>query len=510
MRYFLLNLQLCKVSCEAIRKKSAQKGGSLKNRLSYHQNINRKNMKTIKLFALALIALVAFSCSDSNPIENPNTPEGSVALRTALNEFRLAGGNQSPASFCFEFVYPLTFSFNNGTEVTVTDADALASLLQQETPTMYLNGIEYPFQVMHSGALVTISNNDAFTALLDGCGFNTFNDDLTASYCFDIVFPISVYDNNQQQVTINSYQEFLAYMSGPAGVELQVIFPISVVMNNQTVVVDNIYEFYQVVNSCDTGCVCTQDYNPVCVQTATGVIEFGNMCYALCAGFTQNDIVPCGGTPGCNITNLQVTPGTCISNTEYPVTINFSYTGSGFTHFEVWASNSTLLGTYPLSQLPVTVNFPFNGTGTHYLVVKIQGDPTCTANQQWIAPDCTCVCPTVFDPVCVQTATGLVQYSNACEAECDGFGPADFVDCPTYNFGQSLMDGCFDVHYPVQVQHQGALVTVEADGMLLQYWNPSQNPMPAFVYPISVAFGNSTFLINSQQEFENLILDMCN
>src|SRR5690606_40046870 len=93
--------------------------------------------------------------------------------------------------------------------------------------------------------LVTISNNDAFTALLDGCGFNTFNEDLTASYCFDIVFPISVYDNNQQQVTINSYQEFLAYMSGPAGVELQVIFPISVVMNNQTVVVDNIYEFYQ-------------------------------------------------------------------------------------------------------------------------------------------------------------------------------------------------------------------------------------------------------------------------
>lgn len=47
-------------------------------------------------------------------------------------------------------------------------------------------------------------------------------------------------------------------------------------------------------------CICTQDYDPVCVATPNGgVITYPNPCFAMCDGFTSDDFVDCGNNVPC-------------------------------------------------------------------------------------------------------------------------------------------------------------------------------------------------------------------
>ncbi|HEX9980370.1 MAG TPA: hypothetical protein VGB50_07380 [Flavobacterium sp.] len=471
-------------------------------------------MKTIKLLfvLLAFSSGIFYSCSDADPIENQDTTQRSIALRTILNELKSANDITGKAEdpFCFEFVYPVTFSYNTGTTITAANIDGLLEILSNESTTLYLSGIEFPFDIMQQGAVTTIDSENELIALIEDCGFDTFNDDLQNTFCFDIVFPVMIMQNNQT-VTLNTYEQFIAYLNNPAnGNEMQIIFPISVLYNNETVVVNNLYDFYEMTNNCDT-CVCSQDYAPVCVQTAGGILEYGNICYALCAGYTQNDLVLCNPSTECNINDLQITVGACNSDGSYLLALNFDYTNPGGTQFQVLDSANNVVGTYALSALPLTIsNYPASSAPADYLVVKMVGNSNCTASNQWSVPNCACPCPTNVDPVCVQTPTGIFQYDNACLAECDGFTENDFIDCtPSYNFG-TLLGDCFDMAYPVMIQYQGTIITANANGELLQYWFPNQSPMPAFVYPVTVTFGGNSYTFGSQAAFESQIGMSCN
>ncbi len=472
-------------------------------------------MKSIKLLLLFVTLSLTFSCSDSDPIQNTDDTQESISLRTMVHELKKAnnitGRMADNNPFCFDFVYPVTFSYSNDISITAETFAGLIEIITDETPSIYLSAIQFPFQVQHEGAIQTIATEAQFHALLVECGFNTFNEDLSESFCFDIVFPIEIINASQEIVTVSNIEMLNAEIGNPAnGTAIQIVFPINVIYDNQTVTVDNLYEFYQMVTNCNS-CICTQEYVPVCVQTANGVMEFGNMCYALCAGYTQNDLVSCNPN-GCDITDLEVTVGACNADGSYQLTIDFNYSNPTSAQFEVRNANNLLIGTYQLSALPLILNnYVGNGQDTDFLTISLVGNTVCQATQYWLSPDCGCGCTTDFDPVCVMTPTGLVQYDNACMAICAGHSQNEFVVCNTaqYNFGESLLDGCFDMVYPLQVQHQGALVTVTVDGQLLQYWNPTISPMPIFNYPVSATFGNTTYIFNNQQEFEAQIIASC-
>ena len=146
-------------------------------------------MKTIKLFCL-LLAVCSFSlssCSDSSPIENDTlTAQKSVALRTTIFELVKANppgdrpanngtkaNRSTPVNpFCFEFVYPLVLSYNNGTAVTAANSEGLWQIIYNESPNLFLDGIVFPFQVVQSIAVQTINSESEFIALLNNCGFN--------------------------------------------------------------------------------------------------------------------------------------------------------------------------------------------------------------------------------------------------------------------------------------------------------------------------------------------------
>jgi len=475
-------------------------------------------MKAFKLLFL-LLAFSAFnSCSDSDPVGTnvpPAASQESIALRTTLNELKTAhdvGGRSAADSvFCFDFVYPITFAFSNGTNVTVSTFAGLLDILANESPQLYLESVVFPFQVAQEGALTTISNESEFVTLLINCGIDTINDDLETTYCFDIVFPITIVENGQN-VVIETQQEFLAHLNAGTSLETQIVFPISVFYNNAIVVVNNLYEFYEIIDNCDECAVCTQEYAPVCVQTATGIVEFGNLCYAYCAGFTQNDLVSCNGSNVCSITNFTASTGNCdATGGTYPVTLNFSYQNAGAETFEV-SINGTSYGTHPLSALPITFNVPQSMTavpGSSWVLIT---GTNCVADTVFAIPSCNCVCNTEYAPVCVTTTNqGIVTFPNACNALCAGYTQDQFVTCPPtqMNFEQALST-CFTIQFPVEIVYQNQYVLAHDNGTVLQYWFPNQSPIPNFGYPITVNFGNETIMIGNQEQFLNLINTHCN
>jgi hypothetical protein len=495
-------------------------------------------MKTIKLFLLllALSSITFYSCSDENPIKNETAiTQKSIALRTTLNELKTvnaiggkSSGNTNIKSrnadinpFCFDFVYPIVLSYNNGTAITIANFEGLIDLLNNESPNLYIEGIVFPFQVSGNGAITTITTEEDFTILVQGCGFETFYDDLENTLCFDIVFPIEITFGGQV-TTINSLQELLLFGDAPGFDEtIEIVFPINVINENGTVVVNNVYEFYEIVNSCfDGGCVCTEEYAPVCVQTPNGpIVEYSNFCFAQCDGYTQNDLVPCTSSSDCSITNLSVNVIGCNnSDGSYSINIDFDLSNSTATQFQVWSSFNTLVGTYPITISPITINYispNIQAGATDSLVVKIVGNSSCSATQSWIVPDCTtgCICPTVVNPVCVLVNGTVQTFENDCLAICAGFTPNDFVECgfAPSTFSLQLQD-CININYPVLVQTNGSILFVTSNAELLQYYNPNLGSVPSFVYPISVSYGVQavTYNYNNPADFISGIEANCN
>ena len=40
-------------------------------------------------------------------------------------------------------------------------------------------------------------------------------------------------------------------------------------------------------------CICTEEYNPVCVEARGNQIQYDNPCKARCAGFNESNFVSC-------------------------------------------------------------------------------------------------------------------------------------------------------------------------------------------------------------------------
>jgi hypothetical protein len=281
-------------------------------------------MKKIKILLVLLTISAAgfYSCTDNDSVQNEVVTSKSMALRTMLNQLsqtngsgRFSNATQSQPS-CFEFVYPLTLSYNDGTIITVNTQQGLIDVIIGETQTSYITGIAFPFQIQQNGAVNTIDDEAEFYALTQSCGYN---DAILDFSCLQINFPISVIDDTGATVAITSQSQFESSLI--AGTISEIIFPINVVQNNQTIQVTNLFQLFDLYDDCNSNvsCNCPTDVNPVCVQTASGIVTYDNACLAQCDGFTTADFVNCNpvNTPGFG-TNL----GSCFT-LNYPIQIQF-------------------------------------------------------------------------------------------------------------------------------------------------------------------------------------------
>lgn len=141
-----------------------------------------KNLK-IKVFSLAIVTLL-FSCTqNTNDIldqnEATNLAESTTAktivegVKTHLKSDGTFINAQNPSSsvtfdFGFDFVYPITLKYNNGTSVVVNDILELAIVASGITTINYINGIAFPFTIKkNDGTNETINNEADFETIIN-------------------------------------------------------------------------------------------------------------------------------------------------------------------------------------------------------------------------------------------------------------------------------------------------------------------------------------------------------
>lgn len=213
----------------------------------------------------------------------------------------------------------------------------------------------------------------------------------------------------------------------------------------------------EIIVTDDLGCICPDIYDPVCVYSATGaVITFSNSCEAECAGFGPDAYVSCNPNGGDCIVNF--TFSILDQNPIGGFLVQFadsSFVNNGqILHWE-WHFGD---GQSSTQQNP---QHGYPHPGVYLVTLTIISSNGCTATlTQLITIGDDCICPAIYDPVCVQTAAGVVfTFSNACEAECAGFDADDFVNCNT-------IDDCICPEY------YNPVCVVTANGDLQTFDNP--------------------------------------
>lgn len=230
-----------------------------------------KNLK-FALFSMLMVLFLVTSCTNDEPVvQEQQETEESQSITTSLNRLSVQfdqNGNftadNNPAGnvvfdFCFDFVYPITLSYNNGTTVDVNGLDDLVTVILSSTQELYINGIAFPFDVEtyneNSDAIeiVTINNEEEFAVLIEDCGF----DDFEECVCVEVYDPVCVEitDPNGETFTITYPNSCYAecdgfteddfvdtceddyYSNGPDCFTLN--FPLDIIVNGDTVITIN-------------------------------------------------------------------------------------------------------------------------------------------------------------------------------------------------------------------------------------------------------------------------------
>jgi hypothetical protein len=190
-------------------------------------------MKNFKFIFLTLLLGLLFVTSCENEegiIEDPqNVTQQSDAIVTALDRmsenFDQSGNIESNNSaagnlifdFCFDFVYPLTLSYNNDSTVTVDDLNDLIDVIVNATEDLYITGIAFPFDVevyddtTDSIIIQSINNEAEFLSLISTCDFS--NDDCVCPNMYDPVC-VEITDLNGEVFQITYENECHALCDG--------------------------------------------------------------------------------------------------------------------------------------------------------------------------------------------------------------------------------------------------------------------------------------------------------
>lgn len=235
-------------------------------------------------------------------------------------------------------------------------------------------------------------------------------------------------------------------------------------------------------------CPCPPVYDPVCAVMPDGnIIEFPNACEAmLCAGIDSSQFVPCNNQPFC-WANIYYTAGGM--NPAGGSGLDFSfYDGSiafdPITEWQ-WSFGDGSAGSGPNPE------HTYAQPGFYLVTLTITTEGGCTSSATlWVLAGDPCLCPTVYDPVCVNLPDGSVySFSNACEAQCYGYEDNELVVCDSTG-------GCVCPEYysPVCVQQIDSL-----NGVVnyLQFDNPC--------FAACEGFGPADFV-----PCDSTVIDSCN
>ena len=91
----------------------------------------------------------------------------------------------------------------------------------------------------------------------------------------------------------------------------------------------------------------------------------------------------------CEVRDLTVDPGECVTENTYDLTLDFIYENPGNDFFEVFVRNDERIGYYKLSDLPLKIEgFERSGSDYDFIKVCINDRPGCCKAVEFEPPGC--------------------------------------------------------------------------------------------------------------------------
>ncbi|HRE76806.1 MAG TPA: hypothetical protein PLL09_03175 [Flavobacterium sp.] len=258
-------------------------------------------MKKIKFICLSL-AFIFLSCND-NDENKSNEMVRSRATRMFLNTVVGSAGtldfnSGASTSLGFTLVFPIEVAYSSGAKVTINSVNGLKEAVYNENSALHISTIIFPFSVLMStnNDELIVSNESDFESLLFSVdSVATVDEFFSSTNCFEFVYPLSVIDNNGGTVTITNTQILQNLLTSMSENDFWIdfIYPFQIEYSGEVVTIENVYDFYSNVDCNPNGWYCTFDFQPTCVETSSSIIQFDNPCWALQAGYSEEDFVTC-------------------------------------------------------------------------------------------------------------------------------------------------------------------------------------------------------------------------
>lgn len=222
------------------------------------------------------------------------------AVKNSMNASNL--NSSSNSSLCFLPFFPIEVAYSNGSKKKINSLDELKDALIGETKALHINKILFPFKVksFSNNQIVNIVDEKQFESMLFNCEeTKAINYYFANTNCFEFIYPISVKRSNEDILFFPNIQSMQAELNALSNGDYWVdfVYPFKIKFGDSEALIQDIWDFYNYVNCApEYGCICTLNYNPVCVQTSNGILKFDNSCWAECAGFSPEDFVNCNNS----------------------------------------------------------------------------------------------------------------------------------------------------------------------------------------------------------------------
>ncbi len=233
-------------------------------------------MKKSKLWVLNLLVFFALfntSCQKDIETTDPGTQQNeselvrSVVSSLNRNNQQQTNPAQSQAQtqsainsyLCFEFVYPISIIYNDGSTLSLADDAEFAQAIVSQTNQHFIINFVYPFDVIKDGNIISVTSDADFENLINSCQtFNMYILSPTQTYCFDFVYPVDIEMSDGSVATVHDASEFdLLFANASANYyPVNMVYPFEVDKDGQIITIHNSVEFETLIDSCFGGNVC--------------------------------------------------------------------------------------------------------------------------------------------------------------------------------------------------------------------------------------------------------------
>jgi hypothetical protein len=177
------------------------------------------------------------------------------------------GGIQTDSSYlevtsyefigCVELIYPINVNvFGTNTPVIVADTIAMGHIFDQGRFENFI----YPLSVRKFGdSTIVVHSDDELAMQIFSCfELQDFliligGTELLGDGCYDLVFPISVTNANNELITITDNDQILSAFNSGIFLDWSLEYPFDIIVraNNQQVTISSVFEILDIVSNCE-------------------------------------------------------------------------------------------------------------------------------------------------------------------------------------------------------------------------------------------------------------------